>query len=50
MLRLEAIVLPHLDGKEVVNILLGFSTRDVLSEECFGYILKVMERVWRKRI
>ena len=43
--RLKAVIVPHLDGEEVVAILLGLLARGVLSEERFGYLLKVVERV-----
>ena len=42
--------MPHLDGEEVVAILLGLLARGVLSEECFGYLLGVAERVERQRV
>ena len=31
--RLETVTLPHLDGEEVIVVLLGLPTRSVLSEE-----------------
>ena len=40
-----AITLPHLDGEEVMVILLGLPVRCVLGEECFGYFFEVAERV-----
>jgi len=43
--RLEAVILPHLDGEEVVAILLGLLTRGVLSEERFNYLLEVVKKV-----
>ena len=43
-MRLEAATLPHLDGEEVIVILIGLLARDVLSEERFGYLFKVVER------
>jgi len=42
--------LPHLDGKEVVVVLLGLSTGGVWSEEHLDYLLKVAEIIWRQRV
>jgi len=41
----EAVILPHLDGEEVMVVLLNLPTRCVLSEERFSYLLKVAERM-----
>ena len=48
--ELEAVTLPHLDGKEVVVVLLGLSTGGVWSEEHLDYLLKVAEIIWRQRV
>ena len=42
--------MPHLDREEVVAILLDFLARGVLSEEHFGYLVEVMERVRRQGV
>ena len=39
----KTVTLPHFDGEEMVIILLGLPTRGILSEECLGYLLEVME-------
>ena len=41
---LEAIIMPHLNGEEVMVILLGLLAGEVLSEEHLGYLLEVAER------
>ena len=40
---LEAIALPHFDGKNVVVVLLDLSARGVLGEEHIDYLLEVVE-------
>ena len=47
---LKAIVLPHFDGEDVVIVLLSFLTGSVLSEECLGYLLEAVERMWRQEV
>jgi len=42
-IKLEAITLPCLNGEEVMVVLLGLPARNVLSEEHFGCLLKVMK-------
>ena len=42
--RLEAIILPHFDGEEVVVVLLGFLVRSILGEERLSYLLVTVER------
>ena len=42
---LEAVALPHFDGKKVVVVLFGLPARGILSEKCFGYLLESMERI-----
>ena len=42
--RLEIVTLPHLDGEEVMIVLLDLLLRDKLSEEHFGYLLEVAQR------
>ena len=39
--RLEVVTLPHLDGVEMIVVLLGLLARDVLSEERFDYLLEI---------
>ena len=41
---LETVTMPHLDGEEMMVVLLGFSAGGVLYEKCFGYLLDVTER------
>ena len=36
--------MPHLDGQEVMAILLGLLARDVMGKEHFGYLFEVIER------
>ena len=45
---LEAVALSHFDSEEVVVILFGLLARGVLSEERFGYLLEVVEKMWRR--
>jgi len=47
---LEVITLSHLDGEEVMVVLLGLSARGVLSEERFCYHLKILERAGSQRV
>ena len=47
---LETVTLPHFVTEKVVVLLLGLLARDVLSEEHFGYLLKVVERMRRQRV
>jgi len=42
--RIKVVTLPHLNGKEVMVVLLDPLARDVLSEEHFGDLLEVVER------
>ena len=49
-IRLEAVILPHLDGEEVMAVFLGILARGILSEERFDYLLEVTERVGRPRV
>ena len=44
----EVVSLPHLDGKEVMTILLSLMTRGILGKKCFNHLRKVVERVWRQ--
>jgi len=48
--RLEAVILPHLDGEEVMIVLLGLQARGVLSEERFGYLIEIAKRMGRLRV
>jgi len=43
---LEVVILPYFDREKVVVVLLGLLTRGILSEECIGYLLEVVERMW----
>jgi len=45
---LKAVTLPHFDSEKVVVILLDLLARGVLSEEHFGYLLEVVERMGRQ--
>ena len=40
----EAITLPYLDREAMMVVLIGLLARGILSEKCFGYLLKFMER------
>jgi len=40
----------HLDEDEMVVVLLGLLAGDVLSEECLGYLLEIMERARQRRV
>ena len=42
----EVVVLPFLDSKKVIVVLLSLLTRCVLGEKCFGH-LEVVEIMWR---
>ena len=42
---LEIVILPYFDEEKMVIVLLGFPAGDVLSEECLGYLLKVVKRM-----
>ena len=46
----ETVTLPHLYEEEAMVILFCLPTRCVLSEERFGYLLEVMERLWRQGV
>jgi len=46
----KIVALPHLDGEEMMVVLLGHLARDVLSEKHFGYLLEVAERAKRQRV
>ena len=39
--RLEVVILPHLDRKEVMIVLIGFSTGGVLGEKCLNHFLNL---------
>ena len=43
----EAVFLPHLNGEEVMAILLDILVRGVSGKKCFSHLYKVVERVWR---
>ena len=47
---LEAIILPYFNREEGMVVLLGFPTRDILSEKCFSYLLKVVEGMGWQRV
>ena len=47
---LEVVSLPYFDGEKVVVIFLGLSTRGILSEKYFRYLLKTMEKMGRQRL
>ena len=48
--RVEAVSLPHLNGEQVMVILLGLLTRAVLGDECLSNFHEVVERVWRQGV
>ena len=43
---LEPVILPYFDGEKVVVVLLGLPVRGVLGEKRFGYLVKVVEKMW----
>ena len=47
---LETIGGSHLDGEEVVIVLLELLAQGVLREEQLGEILEVVDQLWRKRV
>jgi len=42
---LEVVIMPHLDGEEVMVVLIGFSAGGVLGEKCLNHFLKIAERM-----
>ena len=40
----------HLDGEEVIVVLLGLLAKDVLSEKRLGYLLEIVERAMWHRV
>jgi len=40
----------HMDGEEVVLLLLELPSEGVLGEEQLGKTLEIMDRAWRKRV
>ena len=48
--ELEAITLPYLKGEEVMVVFLQLSARGVLSEECFDYLLELVEGMGRHKV
>ena len=46
----EIVVLSYLDGKKVVVVSLGLTSRCVLGEEHFQHLLEVVERMWRQEV
>ena len=47
IIGLEIVTLPHLDGEEVMIILLGIPMRGVLSEEYLSNLLEIVEQMRR---
>ena len=46
----EVVTLPYLDGEDMVVVFLGLPAEDVLSEECLGCLLEIVERMWRQGV
>ena len=47
---LKDVALTYFGGEKVVVVLLGLLARGILSEEHISYLLKIVERMWGKRI
>jgi len=41
--RLEDVAMSHINGEEMLVILLGFAAGDVLGEKCLSYLLEIVE-------
>ena len=48
--RLEDVAMSHINGEEMLVILLGFTAGDVLGEKYLSYLLEIVERMRQQRI